>query len=88
MAQAARDENQVVARPASFGGVTSNILADHATGYIRIKISAGSLSATSQDADVSEIDENSIASATGSYNGTTKTLMADHTTGYLKLILA
>lgn len=85
MSEAARDNNQVIARLGSSNGTPIGLKVDHATGYLKIKLLRKTLSAPTFAPTAAIKDENEVSSALASYNSLPKALLAEHTSGYIRI---
>ena len=87
MAQASRDNNEVTAALGSFNGTPTALKVEHATGYLKVTIIPGTLSAPTINIQRAKHDDNNVHSDTGSYLGTVKPLLTQNSTGYLRAVI-
>lgn len=82
MGDGVRDSNQVVAALGSLSGVATPLKVDHTTGYLKLSITIGTLSAPTTRTNANH-DDNNVPTTNLTYNGSSSPLLADHTTGYV-----
>lgn len=83
---AVKDASGVSSLLGAYSGRTMRLKADHATGYLKVKIIRSSLSAPSVVPATAEKDDSGVSSMLGSYNGAIKPLFASHAGGYLRVV--
>lgn len=87
MVQAARDSNQVTSALGSYSGAPVTLKVEHATGYLKAKITSATLAAPTYEPTLAEHDDSGVPTALGSYNGLPKALLIQNSSGKLRAVI-
>lgn len=84
---AIRDANREPVLLGDYNGTPTSLKIEHATGYLKAKITDSTLAAPSVAPSNAAHDDNREFSLLGAYNDAAKPLMVQHSTGYLRAVI-
>ena len=83
---AVRDSNDIPSLLGAYNGATIRLKADHATGYLKVKVIPATISAPTVVPTEAVKDNSNVSSLLGAYNGAVKPLFASHSGKYLRVV--